>query len=67
MQASYLQHLVLAWVYDAHILVTTRSADKAAIAVPRNTKDQVWVHVRVLLEDCLARGHIPDVDEVVTA
>lgn len=37
--------LGLARVNDAHFLVFAGSADKAAIAVPANTEDHVWVHI----------------------
>ena len=59
-------NLFLAGVDDADGLVLAGGADEGSIAAPAGAEDDVRVHV-LQLDHGLARPHVPDDDQVVTA
>lgn len=61
---TYGNDLLLARVDDAHFLVLAGGADEAAVAVPADAVDDVWVHL-IQGDERLTRAHVPDHDHVI--
>lgn len=62
---THRHHLPLAGVADTQTSVLTGGAKQAAVSVPANAVDEVWVVVH--RDEGLACAHVPDDYEVVTA
>lgn len=64
--ATNCSDLGLAWVNDAHFLVLACGADEAAIVVPADAEDHVWVQV-IQGDESLTSAHVPDQNHVITS
>lgn len=65
-QFSYLEDTAASGVDDPQSLVLANGADGAAVRVPADAVDQVWVGVAQLV-DQLPSAHIPHTQHVITA
>lgn len=65
-QFSYLEDRAASGVDDPQSLVLANGADGAAVRVPADAVDQVWVGVAQLV-DQLPSAHIPHTQHVITA
>ncbi len=54
------------WVDDTQGLVLADGADSAAVLVPADTVDQVWVGISQLVHQ-LPRAHVPHANHIITA
>lgn len=62
---THRNHLPLAGVADAQTSVFTSGAKQAAVSVPADAVDEVWVVVHG--QEGLASPHVPDDYQVITA
>lgn len=62
---THRNHLPLAGVADTQTSVLTGGAKQAAISVPADAVDEVWVVVHG--DQGLACPHVPDYNQVITA
>lgn len=62
---THRHHLPLAGVADAQTSVFAGGAKQAAVSVPADAVDEVWVVVHG--DEGLACAHVPDYDQVVAA
>jgi hypothetical protein len=65
-QPTHRHNLLLAGIDYADLLVLAGGADEGSVAAPAGAEDDVRVHV-LQLDHGLARPHVPDDDQVVTA
>lgn len=62
---THRNHLPLTWVTDTQTSVFTGGAKQAAVSVPADAVDEVWVVVHG--NEGLASPHVPDDYQVITA
>lgn len=65
LRRTHRNHLPLAGVAHTQTSVLTGGAKQAAVSVPADAVDQVWMVVHG--DEGLACAHVPDYDQVITA